>query len=174
MRGVSAQVFQIIRNDNKITAQQRIYISGNLPTNISITNISHDIGLVEKTGIKALLRNLEDGASGKINVCTSLVLENSLFSFSTLSDAYSVIKLIIKKFTPKPESGTEEQWQRLLKDLSKSDNKISTVFEKYDVEEKISDDLCVAVSGFEYHNWLVFLYFKYYADKIQNTYLKLI
>ena len=32
----------------------------------------------------------------------------------------------------------------------------------------------MAVSGFEYHNWLVFLYFKYYADKFQNTYLKLV
>ena len=96
LRGVSTQAGKIIRDDNKMIDQQRAYISGNLLTNISITNIPHDIGLVDKTGIKALLRNLEDGASGRINVCTSLLLDHSLFAFSTLSDAYSVIKLLVK------------------------------------------------------------------------------
>lgn len=35
-------------------------------------------------------------------------------------------------------------------------------------------DLCLAVSGLEYRNWLVFLYFKANTDKIQNSYLKLV
>lgn len=42
------------------------------------------------------------------------------------------------------------------------------------IDELISNDLCLAVSGLEYRNWLVFMYFKLYAEQIENTYLKLV
>ncbi|MEG2870997.1 MAG: BREX-4 system phosphatase PglZ, partial [Clostridium sp.] len=70
--------------------------------------------------------------------------------------------------------GTEEQWQRLLKDLNKCGKDINAVFDKYDIDEEIVDDLCLAVSGLEYRNWLIFLYFKLNAEQIQNSYLKLV
>lgn len=174
LRGVSTQATKIIQDDNKMTAQQRAYISANPLTNISITNIPEDVGLVAKSGVKYLLRALEDGASGNIYASTSLLLDHTLFPLTTLSGAYSVVNLLVEGFSLGSGLGTEEQWQRLLKDLNKCGKDIKAVFDKYGIDERIVDDLCLAVSGLEYRNWLVFLYFKANTDKIQNSYLKLV
>lgn len=174
LRGVSTQAAKIIRDDNKMVAQQRAYISNNPTTNISITNVPADIGLVAKTGVKHLLRAMEDGTLGNINTSTSLMLDNTLFPLTTLSGAYSVVRLLVEGFTLDSGLGTEEQWQRLLKDLNKCGKDIKAVFDKNGIDERIVDDLCLAVSGLEYRNWLVFLYFKLNAEQIQNSYLKLV
>lgn len=174
LRGVSTQAAKIIRDDNKMVAQQRAYISNNPTTNISITNVPADIGLVAKTGVKHLLRAMEDGTLGNINTSTSLMLDNTLFPLTTLSGAYSVVRLLVKDLTLDNELGTEEQWQRLLKDLNKCGNDIKNVFDMNGIDEGIIDDLCLAVSGIEYRNWLVFLYFKLSEEQIQNSYLKLV
>lgn len=174
LRGVSAQAIKIIQDDNKMVDQQRAYVSVNPLTNISITNMPEDAGLVVKTGVKHLLRTLEDGAQGNVYASTSMVLDHTLFPLHTLSGAYSVVKLLVEGFILDSELGTEEQWQRLLKDLNHCDKDINTVFGKNKIDEKIVDDLCSAVSGFEYWNWLVFLYFKLNVDRIRNAYLKLV
>ncbi len=174
LRGVPTQVAKIIRDDNKMVDQQRAYISGNPLTNISITNMPEDVGFVAKTGVKHLLRALEDGAFGNVCASTSLVLDNTLFPLYILAGAYSAVKLLVKGFTLDSGIGTEEQWQRLLKDLNKCGKNINTVFDKNDIDERIVDDLCLAVSGLEYWNWLVFLYFKLNEEQIQNSYLKLV
>lgn len=174
LRGVPTQATKIIREDNKMVDQQRAYISVNPLTNISIVNMPEDIGLVAKTGVKHLLRTLEDGAFGNVYASTSLVLDNTLFPLSTRSGAYSVVKLLVEGFTLDSGLGTEEQWQRLLKDLNKCGKSINAVFDKNGIDERIVDDLCLAVSGLEYQNWLVFLYFKLNAEQIQNSYLKLV
>jgi len=174
LRGVPIQAAKIIRDDNKMADQQRAYISGNPLTNISITNMPEDVGLVAKTGVKHLLRALEDGAFGNVYASTSLVLDNMLFPLHTFAGAYSVVKLLVKGVTLDRGLGTEEQWQRLLKDLNKCSKDINAVFDNNDIDERIVDDLCVAVSGLEYRNWLVFLYFKLNEGQIQNSYLKLV
>lgn len=174
LRGVPTQVTKIIQDDNKMVDQQRAYISVNLLTNISITNMPEDVGLVAKTGVKHLLRALEDGTSENVYVSTSLVLDNTLFPLSTLSGAYSVVKQLVNGFTLVCGLGTEEQWQRLLKDLNKCGKDINAVFDKNGIDERIVDDLSLAVSGLEYRNWLIFLYFKLNAEQIQNSYLKLV
>lgn len=172
LRGVSAQATKIIRDDNKIVDQQRAYISDNLLTNISITNVPADVGVIEKNGVKHLLCTLEDGANGDVYVCTSLFLDNTMFPLSTISGTHSVIKLLINNFELDSKLGAEEQWQRLLKDLNKCDKDIKAVFDKYGIDERVVDDLLLVVSGLEYQNWLTFLYFKINADQIQNSYLK--
>ena len=174
LRGVPAQAAKIIRDDNKMVDQQRVYISDNPLTSISITNMPADVGLVAKTGVKHLLRAMEDGAFGNIYASTSLVLDNTLFPLATLFGAYSVVKLLVEDFTLDSGLGTEEQWQRLLKDLNKCGKDIKAVFDKNGIDERIVDDLCLAVSGLEYRNWLAFLYFKLNAAQIQNSYLKLV
>jgi hypothetical protein len=133
-----------------------------------------DIGLVAKGGMKHLLKVLEDGAFGNVYTSTSLVLDKTLFPLSTPSGAYSVVKLLVEGFTLDSGLGTEEQWQRLLKDLSKCSKDIKAVFDKNGIDERIVDDLCLAVSGLEYRNWLVFLYLNLNAEQIQNSYLKLV
>ncbi|MEG0942700.1 MAG: BREX-4 system phosphatase PglZ [Angelakisella sp.] len=174
LRGVSTQAAKIIRDDNKMVNQKRAYISDNPLTNISITNMPADVGLVAKTGVKYLLRAMEDGTFGNIYASTSLILDNTLFPLSTLFGAYSIIKLFVEGFTLDSRFGTEEQWQRLLKDLNKCGKDIKAVFDKNGIDERIVDDLCLAVSGLEYRNWLVLLYFKLNTEQIQNFYLKLV
>lgn len=174
LRGVPTQTTKIIREDNKMVDQQRAYISASPLTNISIVNMPEDIGLVAKTGMKHLLRTLEDGAFGNVFASTSLFLDNALFPLSTLSGAYSVVKMLVEGCTFDSGLGTEEQWQRLLRDLNKCGKKINVVFDKNGIDERIIDDLCLSVSGLEYRNWLVFLYLKLNAEQIQNSYLKLV
>lgn len=174
LRGVSTQASQIIRDDNKMMEQQRAYISASPLTNISIINVPNDMGVVTKSGVKYLLHNLEDGVFGNVYASTSLILDNTLFPSSTLSGPYSVVKLLIKGFSLDSKIGTKEQWQRLLNDLNKCDKDINMVFDKYHIDERIIDNLCLAVSGLEYRNWLVFLYFKFNVNQIQNSYLKLV
>lgn len=174
LRGVSSQAAKIIRDDNKMVEQQRAYISNNLLTNVSVTNMPEDVGLVVQTGIKYLLRAFEDGAIGNVYTSTSLVLDNALFPLFTLYGAYSVVKYIVGDFELDSGLGTEEQWKRLLKDLNKCSKDIRAVFDKYGIDERRIDDLCLAVSGLEYRNWLVFLYLKLNAKQIQNYYLKLV
>jgi len=174
LRGVSMQAAKIIRDDNRMTEQQRAHISGNFLTNISITNVPEDVGLVAKPGVKHLLRTLEDGTVGNVYASTSLVCEDALFPLTILSGAYSVVKLLVEGFELDSELGTEEQWQKLLKDLNKCGKDIRAVFDKYGIDERIVDDLCLAVSGLEYRNWLVLLYLKLNAAQIQNSYLRFV
>ena len=97
-----------------------------------------------------------------------------MFPIVNLSGAYSVVKLLVEGFTLDSGLGTNEQWKRLLNDLNKCNKNINNVFDKNGIDERLVDDLCLAVSSLEYQNWLVFLYFKLNAAQIKNNYLKLV
>lgn len=174
LRGVSTQAAKVIRNDNKMEAQQRAYMCVNPLVNISIINMPKDVGFAAKPGVKYLLRELENGVSGNVYVNTLLILDNALFALTTLLGAYSVVKYLVKDLSADREFGTEEQWQHLLDDLGKCEKNIESVFDKYNIDESIVDDLYVAVSGIEYRNWLAILYLKINLNQIQNAYLRLV
>ncbi len=174
LRGVTSQASKIIHDDNKMVNQQRAYISDNPLASISITNVSEAAGLSENTGIKHLLRALEDGASGNVYASTSLLIDNAQFPFQNISGAHSVVKLLVGNFTLDSGLGTESQWLRFLKDLKKYGNDIEAVFDRNGIDESVVDDLYYAISGVEYRNWLVFLYLKLNLEQIQNSYLKLV
>ena len=174
LRGVSSLAIKIIQSDNKMLAQQRAYISPNTFFDISVTNVPEDVGMVAKRGIKHLLRELEDGACKNVLGSTSLVIDSAMFPVNTLNSAYDVVKLLVKGFNLESGPGKEEQWKRLLNDLKKCDLNIDALFEKNGIDESIVDDLYMAVTGIEYKNWLVFLYFKLHAEDLNNSYLKLV
>lgn len=174
LRGVSAQASKMIQDDNKMSNQQRAYISDNPLTNISITNMPENNGVLVEKGVKHLLRELEDGAFGNVYVSTSLILDNELFPVQTHTGAHSVIRLLVEDFPVPEEAGTKEQWQQLLEELKRCGKNMKAVFDKNGIDERIVDDLCLAISGVAYRNWLVFLYFKLNTEQIQNSYLKLV
>ena len=174
LRGVSSLAIKIIQSDNKMLAQQRAYISPNTFSDISVTNVSEDIGMVAKRGISTFLRALEDGACKNVLACTSLVIDNAMFPVHTLNGAYAAVKLLVKGFDLESGLGKEEQWKRLLIDLKKCDLNIDTLFEKNGIDESIVDDLYMAITGIEYKNWLVFLYFKLHVEDLNNSYLKFV
>ena len=108
LRGVSSLAIKIIQNDNKMIAQQRAYISPNAFSDISVTNVPEDIGMVSKRGIKHLLRALEDGACNNVLASTSLVIDNAMFPVHTLNGAYAAVKLLVKGFDLESRIGKED------------------------------------------------------------------
>lgn len=156
LRGVSAQAAKIIRDDNKMMDQQRAYISEDALTNISITNMSADVGLVAKPGIKALLHALEDGVCGNVDASTSLMLEQSLFPMTTLTGAFSVVKRLVNNTILDTSLGTDEQWQQLLKELNKSGKDIQTVFSKMKLMKEFSMTYALLFQGLNIATGLYF------------------
>lgn len=171
LRGVSAQMKKIVSDDNRITEQRRAFFDGDLFTSVAITNVTEDVGVVTRKGIKHIIRTMEDGAFGTVLGSSALVLDNALFPVSTIQGSYPAIKYLLHDFAIEQSLGTEDQWNRLLKDLNKCNRSISAVFAKYGIDDQILDDLNLAVSGLEYKNWLVFLYLKTHAKEIQSAYL---
>lgn len=171
LRGVAAQATRIISDDNKIINQNRAFYSGSLITNASVTNIKISSGLVERKGIKYLLSQFEEGKSSNVITSTELILDNSLFPVTIVSSAYSVIKLAIKDFALDSRVGTDDQWNRLLVDLTKKKKSLAAVFDMYNIDNRVLEDLYYSISGLEYKNWLVFLYLKTHLEEISNRYL---
>lgn len=172
LRGVGLQFNRIMSDDNRMMEQQRAVVSGSLVTNISITNIKEDAGLVPQKGIKYLLQKIEDGCCDNVLASSSLIFEASLLPITTITDSYSVIKLMVKDFKLHHIMGTEEQWNHLLKDLSHCNKSLDNVFKKFEIDDNIIDDIPFVVSGLEYKNWLVFLYLKVNVTTLQNDYLR--
>ena len=174
LRGIQEQARKLINADTRMEEQQRAFISENAASDISIVNIQEDTELIAKKGFKHLLRHLEDGAFGSIHASTILSLDNSLFPVTTLTGAFSVIKLISQNSYLENRFGSEEQWSHLLKDLNNNGKKLSSVFKKYDIDDdRILNNFYETVSGLEYKNWLAFLYLKLNIEGINNPYLRL-
>lgn len=174
LRGVSEQAKKIVKDDNRMVEQQRVFLSKDLSTSITITNVTDDIGLVANKGIKALLQLLEDGASNNVMATSSLLFDSSIFPVSNIKGAYSTISLLIQGFDLNESCGTTEQWERLLLDLSKNKKSLDAVFKKNGIDDSVLNDLVYWVSGLEYRNWLAFLYLKENSDLIHNAYLKMV
>jgi hypothetical protein len=174
LRGIPTQAVKVINDDNRIVAKQRAYISGKLQSNLCVTNFAEDYGIVEKKGIKHLLRSLEDGVAGDIYACTALSLDDSIAKVVTISDAYSAVNLIIGGHSFSKDMGTPEQWKHLLCDIIRCGKDLFNVFEKYDIDDRLYDDLYCTVSGLEYINWLSFLYLKLHMNDLKNSYFKLV
>ena len=172
LRGVSEQAKRIISDDNKMIGQQRVLVSNEQSTDISIINAKDDYGLIDNKGIKNLLRTLEDGNKGRVMTSSSLVFDQSIFPVSNICGAHSIIKLMINNFMLDEALGTTDQWERLLKDLVKSDKSLKTVFSNNNIDDGILDDLAFYVTGLEYKNWLAFVFLKENVETLHNVYLR--
>ena len=171
LRGVSSYVNDLATNDKKLTGQGRVYISAQPLTNISATNVTHDIGIVPQKGLKWLLRSYEDGVSGNILFSSSRTFSTSIIPVSTISGAYSAIKYAIKDFAIPEQFGTDEIWENLLEDLQKSANSLECVFERYGVDDNFEEDIYIKCSGVQFKNWLNFISLKTNSERIHNAYL---
>lgn len=174
LRGVSEQAEKIVLDDNKMLAQQRAYISPDALANITITNIPVMTDAAVQPGMKYLLRLMEDGASGKIDASTSLMLDHALFPVTQLTNAYDVLNRIVGGIQPDEACGNDDQWRQLLKDLTSCNKDINCVFVKNHIDERIRETMHLAVSGLEYRNWLAFLYLKINIKQLQNDYLRMV
>jgi len=172
LRQVQKQMNVVADEDLRLKSQ-RFYDDGNGCEEISIVNvqIDSDLALIRKSGIAELLRQFEDGAVGKVYVKSLLNLSNSILPITTISTSYEVIRLLVKGLKLRQTYGEEEQWRKLLKDLSKCGNSLKAVFDRYgiDIQEQ---DIVENAFGFEYKNWLFFIALKSNAAKIKNPYVE--
>lgn len=170
LRGVGSVAKRIIESDLRMVEQQRAFISDSFFTNIAVTIIPSGTGTNESDGMKAFLRKLEGGSTDMCYVSTALILDNSLFPVKTISDSFSSIRLILSNFTLDKSLGTEEQWSQLLKDIKKNNNSIREALAK--TEDDLISDFYLAISGYEYRNWLAFIFLKFTVNSIDNSYLR--
>ncbi len=171
LRGISSYVTELAANDKKLTGQGRVYISSQPLTNFAATNVIHDVGMVPQKGIKWLLRNYEDGASGNVLFNSSRTFFASIIPVSIISGAYSALKYSIKDWSLPEQFGSDELWENLLKELQKKSYSLSAVLERYGVEDNFEDDIYAKCSGIQFKNWLYFISLKINAERIQNAYL---
>lgn len=175
LRYVNQQMLVIAEEDIRLKSQ-RLFVRTVLDTGVSIVNvkIQQEIGLVKKPGIKSLLSSFEDGKCGKLYVKSDLDLSQSILPIETVTDAYSVIKLLSIDF-PFPKSlGDDDKWDKLLKDVQKHDFSFMKLFEEKHLRSDLEHDFYDKAWGLEYSNWLYFLALKYHSEKIKNPYLKLV
>ena len=171
LRGVSNQVSRIIEEDSRMKAQKRAYVTDDAVTQIAILNTAPESGLVKDVGIKYLIRAFEDGACESVTVATSLDLSNALLHVTSLLDAYAILNATIKGFNLDKEIGTNEQWSRLLKEIKDAGN-MTALFDKYDIDNGILENLHEAITGLEFKNWLAFVFCKWNQEQITNPYLQ--
>jgi hypothetical protein len=174
LRGVPTQAMGIINDDKRMFEQKRAFIAKDLSTNISVTAVAEGLGVNAAKGIKRLLAVLENGACGNCLVNTALSFGDSLFPVSTITNAYSALKLYHKPFPFAETLGSNEFWERLLNDFKKCDNELAKVFEKYSIDDDSLNNLYESVAGKEYKNWLFFIYLKSIQEKLSNSYLSFV
>lgn len=172
IRGVPTQAIRIATEDTRMKEQQRVFISDKPLSNIRITNVIHGDGFVKQKGMKNLLNALEEGKSEDIVTSTMLMLNDSLFPITLLSSSFDVFNRIIPASGLKELNGTESFWASLLNDLKSANNDIDSVFEKYGIDDAITDDIYSSLTSTEYKNWLVFLYLLLKKEYIHNNYLR--
>lgn len=171
LRGINSYVNELAANDKKLTGQERVYISSQPLTNLAATNVIHDVGMVPQKGIKWLLRNYEDGASGNVLFNSSRTFSASIIPVSIISGAYSALKYSIKDWSLPEQFGSDELWENLLKELQKKAYSLHAVFERYGVEDDFEDDIYTKCSGIQFKNWLYFISLKINSERIKNAYL---
>lgn len=172
LRGVGTQATNIILDDARMMEQQRAYISKDCFCSLSITNVSIDADLISNKGFKKLLREFEDGECTHIYASTQLSLDNSLISIAELNSTFDIVKMIVPDLKVELSAGTDDQWAKLEKDLNKCNRNLDQVFYKYGIDDSLYDELYETIAGFEYKNWLAFLYLKQNGVTISNSYLK--
>lgn len=172
LRGIAQQAKAVIEDDNKMTAQERAFITSHSSCEISVVNISNNITGVESTGIKGLIRDFENGMVGKITCSSQMTLDNSLIPVINISAPYDLFKLEARNFNLPESIGTADQWHALLEEYKKCCGSFEKLFSRYSIDENHIESFYPLVSGFEFKNWLYFLYLKLNQEQLKNSYLK--
>ncbi len=168
LRGIAAQMREILNEDIRISAKNLVYISKDTASNITLTNHKIEIGKSQELGIKHLIRVLEDGTTGSVHMNSDLSLGESIIPITVIDKAYTALCKAFKNLPLVEQHGNNEQWSRLLDDINVNPNEVLKRFSTYANYEQ---DIYEYVAGLEYKNWLYFLNLKLYADRIQNRYL---
>ena len=172
LRCVTAQIYALINEDNRLTQQQRVLFDENVLSSLSVVKVRYSLGSDVVQGVQGLLRAFEDGAVGSCTVSTMLTFPNSFLPVSSIESAYAAICLVIPYLGLEEFIGTETQWGYLFQELTRNKNKMEKVYEKYGFTDEFEVELYQNCAGLEFRNWLYFLYLKQNSDNIRNGYLQ--
>ena len=172
LRGISQQVYSLVSEDKRLSAQKRVFICTDALSSITLTSVKYSMDVNVTQGVKGLIRELEDGATGNCNVRTALEFPQSLFPVSSINTAYAAIRRTIHNFTLQENLGTEAQWDKLFQEISKCQNSLDAVFKYNGYAEDYEEELYSNCAGFEYKNWLFFIFLKLNVENIKNEYLQ--
>lgn len=171
LRGVADAIRTLVAEDVRMEEQNRVYLSESILYNLSAINIKQKVGVIEKSGVKWLLRQFEDGKSGNCEFSSVLTYDDSVMKVVSIESAYSALKYRMPDFLLCRDYGTEKQWSRLLDALERTDYDLERLFEKYGLDENYEEEIEKKVGGLELKNWLFFLSMKMHPERIKNLYL---
>ena len=172
LRGITPQVYSLAAEDGRLKAQKRVFICANAISEITITSVKYSMDTSVAEGVRGLIRKLEDGAVGNCNVKTMLEFSESIIPISHIDTAYAAIRRILLDFSLPETLGTEQQWDRLFQEICNHKNSLKEVFEYYGYSDDYDEDLYANCTGFEYKNWVFFIYLKLNVENIKNEYLR--
>ena len=95
LRCISQQVHSLVSEDERLSAQKRVFICPDALSSITVTSVKYSMDTNVAQGVKGLIRELEDGATGNCNVKTALEFPQSLFPISSINTAYAAIRRTI-------------------------------------------------------------------------------
>lgn len=168
LRGVAACLRDILTEDPRLVAKKLGYIDEDCATSVLITN-NRVIENKKCVGIKGVIYELEDGATGNINTTLSIDLPNSLLPIKTIDNAYEALTKAFTKLKVSEKYGTNEQWMRLLDMYHQKPNEVQQYFSEYKNNE---NEIYEHIVGDAYRIWMYFVNLKMYCNQIQNSYLQ--
>lgn len=172
LRCVTTQVFDLANEDRRLAQQGRVYVDDNPLSSIGLTCIKYAVDDSVVNGVKGFLRLCEDGATGTIGVNTAMLFPNAMLPVSSINSAYAAIRKTLPDFTADEGFGTEQQWDQLFKELVKAKWSLAYLFGKCGFSIESNDDLYRNCAGYEFKNWLFFLFLKLNVEDIGIGYLR--
>jgi hypothetical protein len=171
LRGVASQVKELVKKDKRLLENCRIAISDKHETTVSLKLCSIDLGVYEITGIKNILRALEDGKTGVISANTEIRFETSLIPIQQVNNAYDAITKHVKMDSITKDYGVDSMWEELLKDLKSKGFNIKRLFSERGFDDFQYADFYTLLYGNDYDNWLFYIFLTLNFQKYSGKYL---
>ena len=172
LRCATTQVFDLANEDHRLAQQGRVYVDTDPLSNIGIACIKYAVDDSVVNGIKGFLRMCEDGVTGTVSVNTAMLFPNAIIPVTSINSAYAAIRKMLPNLKLNEALGTEQQWDQLFKELSKTKWSLASVFDKYGFALDSYEDLYHNCAGYEFKNWLFFLFLWINIESIGIGYLR--
>lgn len=172
LRGVTQHVYSLVSEDERLNAQKRVYICANAISDISVTSVKYQLDASVVQGVKGLIRALEDGVIGNCYVQTGQQFPQSLLPTCGINTAFAALCRLVRNCDFTESWGTEDQWNLLFQEVGEGKKSLESLFEYYGYSGDFEDDLYNNCAGFEFKNWVFFLYLKLNVGAIKNEYLQ--
>ena len=130
-----------------------------------------NIGMFDLTGIKALIKTFEDGASGSVGYNSDLDFPEANCTIKLIKNSYEAIKKHSIGFDVPRSIGDDEEWDFLLTQITEQGTLMS-VFTKHKFASSPGADLYSILYGVSNTSWLYYLYLRSTSSTISDGYLK--